>query len=123
MASQKPFPFGPIELTNTYGTNLLNPPAASGGVNGGSSGQKIVLKKLRIVNKSASAATFRLFKGLTGATTAGTEIAYDESVAPGAAKEIFFPDGLVLTTADFLVGGASANSALTISGGGEIGVA
>jgi hypothetical protein len=123
MASQKSFPFGPIALTNTYTTNLLNPAAASGGVNAGSSGQRIVLKKLRVVNKGASAATFRLFVGATGANAAGTELAYDVNVAVGAAHEIFFPAGLVLTTADFLVGGASASTTLTISGEGEIGVA
>lgn len=123
MALQKNFPFGPVALTTTYTTNLLNPAAASGGVNAGSSGQKIVLKKLRITNKDTASRTFRLYVGLTGANTAGTELAYDVAVAAGASHEIFFPAGLVLTSADFLVGGASANTALVISGDGEIGVA
>lgn len=118
----KVFRFGPLALTNTYTTNILNPATASGGVNGGSSGQYIVLKHIRIVNKTASAATFRLFLGATGANTAGTEIiGYDLSVAANTAYDWY---GLLrLDTADFLVGGASASTTLTIEGEGEVGVA
>jgi hypothetical protein len=74
MASNKTFRFGPVALTTTLTTNLLNPPAASGGVNAGSSSQYIVLKHLRITNKTASAATFSLWLGATGANAAGTEV-------------------------------------------------
>lgn len=122
MASNKVFRFGPIALTNTYTTNLLNPPAASGGVNAGSSGQYIVLKHLRIVNKTGSAATFRLYIGATGANAAGTEfVGYDLSVAANSAYDWY--GAVRLDTADFLVGGASAATTLTIEGEGEIGVA
>lgn len=122
MASNKVFRFGPIALTNTYTTNLLNPPAASGGVNAGSSGQYIVLKHLRIVNKTGSAATFRLCIGATGANAAGTEfVGYDLSVAANSAYDWY--GAVRLDTTDFLVGGASAATTLTIEGEGEIGVA
>lgn len=122
MASNKTFRFGPIALTATMTTNLLNPAAASGGVNAGSSGQYIILKHIRIVNKTASAATFSLWLGATASNTAGTEVIGQAlSVAGNSAYDWY---GLLrLDTADFLVGGASAGTTLTIEGEGEVGVA
>lgn len=122
MAANKIFRFGPIALTNTYTTNVLNPATTTGGVNGGGSGNLyIVLKHIRIVNKTAGAVTFRLFLGATGANAAGTEvIGYDVSIAANSYVDWF---GLLrLDVADFLVGGASAATSLTIEGEGEIGV-
>lgn len=122
MAQNKAFRFGPLALTTTYTTNVLNPAAATGGVNAGSSGQYIILKHIRIVNKTSSAATFRLFLGATGGNTAGTEvIGYDKSVP--ANDYIDWYGLLRLDTADFLVGGAGTTTALTIEGEGEVGVA
>ncbi len=122
MAGNKAFRVGPIALTSTYTTNILNPPAASGGVNGGSSSQYIILRHIRIVNKTSSPATFRFFLGATGANTAGTEvIGYDTSVAANSFVD-YYPI-LRLDAADFLVGGASANTTLVFIGEGEIGVA
>lgn len=118
----KAFRFGPIALTNTLTTNLLNPPTATGGTNGGSSSQYIILKHIRIVNKTGGAVTFTLYLGATGANTAGTEVigtAY--SVAANSAFDWY--GYMRLDAADFLVGGASANTSLTIQGEGEIGVA
>lgn len=118
----KVFRFGPVALTNTLTTNLLNPPAASGGVNAGSSSQYIILKHIRIVNKTAGAVTFSLWLGATGANAAGTEVVGTAlSVAANSAYDWY---GMMrLDAADFLVGGASANTSLTIQGEGEIGVA
>lgn len=122
MAANKVFRFGPIALTNTLTTNLLNPPTATGGVNGGSSSQYIVLKHIRIVNKTAGAATCSFWLGATGANAAGTEvIAQGTNVAANSYLDWF---GIMrLDAADFLVGGASANTTLSIEGEGEIGVA
>ncbi len=122
MAANKVFRFGPVALTNTYTTNILNPPTASGGTNAGSSSQYIVLKHIRVVNKTAGAVSFRLFLGATGANAAGTEIiGYDLSVAANSYVDWY---GLLrIDAADFLVGGASAATSLTIEGEGEIGVA
>lgn len=119
----KKFRFGPIALTNTYTTNLLNPPTASGGTNAGSSAQVIYLRHIRVTNKGAADATFRLYLGATGANTAGTEIIYDKNVPVGDYVDIPFGEAIVITSSDFLVGGASAATTLTISGHGEIGVA
>jgi hypothetical protein len=122
MASNKTFRFGPVALTTTLTTNLLNPPAASGGVNAGSSSQYVVLKHLRITNKTASATTFSLWLGATSANTAGTEVIGSAQTVPANSSYDWY--GLLrIDAADFLVGGASANTALTISGEGEIGVA
>lgn len=122
MASNKIFRFGPIALTNTLSTNLLNPAAASGGVNAGSSAQYIVLRHIRIVNKTGGAVTFTLYLGATGANAAGTEVIGTAlSIAANSAFDWY--GALRLDAADFLVGGASANTSLTIEGEGEVGVA
>lgn len=122
MASNRAFRFGPVALSVTLTTNILNPPAASGGVNAGSSGQYIVLRHIRIVNKTSSSATFSLWLGATGANAAGTEVI--GTALPVAANSAFDWYGtLRLDTADFLVGGAGTATALTITGEGEIGVA
>jgi hypothetical protein len=118
----KRFRFGPVALTTTLTTNLLNPPAATGGVNAGSSGQAITLNHIRIVNKTNATVTFSLWLGATGGNAAGTEV-----VGQGysvAANDAFDWYGVMrLDVTDFLVGGASANTALTITGEGEIVVA
>lgn len=123
MAANKKFNFGPIALTNTLTTNLLNPAAATGGVNGGSSGQYILLTHLRVTNKTGGAVTFSLWKGATGANAAGTEVAIAKSVPANDSVDLYFPAGLRFDVADFLVGGASANTSLSIQGEGEVGVA
>jgi len=122
MAANKTFRFGPVALTNTLTTNILNPPTATGGTNGGSSSMYIVLKHIRIVNKTAGAVTFSLWLGATGANAAGTEvIGIGYSIAANSAFDWY---GLMrLDAADFLVGGASAATSLSIEGEGEIGVA
>lgn len=118
----KIFNFGPIALTNVLTTNLLNPAAASGGVNGGASGQYIVLRHIRIVNKTGGAVTFSLWKGATGANAAGTEVVGTALSVPANSAYDWYGQ-MRFDTADFLVGGASANASLSIQGEGEVGVA
>lgn len=121
MAANKVFRFGPIALTNTLTTNLLNPPTATGGTNGGSSAQYIVLKHIRIVNKTAGAVTCSFWLGATGGNVAGTEVIGQGLSVPANSYVDWY--GLMrLDSADFLVGGASANTSLSIQGEGEIGV-
>ena len=121
MAS-KIFRFGPIALTTTLTTNLLNPPTTTGGTNAGSSSQYITLKHITIVNKTGSVATFSLWLGATGANAAGTEVVgIAKSVA---ANDTYHWYGLLrLDAADFLVGGSGTATALSITGEGTIGVA
>ncbi len=122
MASNKIFRFGPVALSATLTTNVLNPATATGGVNAGASSNYIVLRHIRIVNKTAGAVTFSLYLGATGANAAGTEVIGTAlSIAANAAYDWY---GIMrLDAADFLVGGASAGTSLTIQGEGEIGVA
>jgi len=122
MAANKVFRFGPVALTNTLTTNILNPPTATGGTNGGSSSNYIVLKHMRVVNKTVGAVTFSLWLGATGANAAGTEVVGIGLSVPANSYVDWF--GLMrLDAADFLVGGASAATSLSIEGEGEIGVA
>lgn len=122
MATNKTFRFGPIALTTTLTTNLLNPATATGGVNAGSSSNYIILRHVRIVNKTGSAATASLWLGATAANTAGTEVIAQGTSVP-ANSYIDWYGVLRLDAADFLVGGAGTTTALSINGEGEIGVA
>lgn len=119
--NNKAFRFGPVALTNTLTTNILNPPTATGGTNGGSSAMYIILRHIRIVNKTAGAVTFSLWLGATGGNVAGTEVIGQGKSVP-ANDYIDWYGYLRLDSADFLVGGASAATSLSIEGEGEIGV-
>lgn len=122
MAQNKTFRVGPVALTTTLTTNILNPPTATGGVGAGSSANYIVLKHVRIVNKTGTAATFSLWLGATGGNAAGTEVVGTAlSVAANSAYDWY--GMLRLDIADFLVGGAGTTTALTFQAEGEIGVA
>src|SRR5262245_37636981 len=122
MASNKIFEAGPLALTTTTTTNLLNPAAASGGVNGGSSGQYIIVKHVFVVNKTASAANFSLWRGATRANAACTELFRSQNLAANTSSSFYFNPAIRFDTTDFLVGGASANTTLTLSLFGEVGV-
>jgi hypothetical protein len=122
MSQNKIFRFGPIALTATLTTNLLNPATASGGVNGGSSNQYIILKHVRWVNKTAGAITISHWLGATGANAAGTEV-FGIGLSIAANSYLDWYGNLRIDAADFLVGGAGAVTSITMQGEGEIGVA
>lgn len=123
MAANKAVRIGPVAIANSIG-NLVNPPTLTGGVNppASSTNSYLILKHIRIVNKTAGAVTFSLYIGATGGNAAGTEFM-------GTAKSVPANDyvdwyGLLrLDTADFLTGVASAATSLTFEAEGEIGVA
>ena len=120
--NNRAYNFGPLDLTTTLTTNILNPATLTGGVNGGSGATYIILRRINIVNRTAGAVTFSLWKGATGANTAGTTVIGNGQSIPANS---YFPwSGYMrFDSGDFLVGGASANTSLTIEGEGEIGVA
>jgi len=125
MSANKPVRFGPTALSATLTTNLFNPPTLTGGVGTptDSTATYFLIKRIRIVNKTASPATFSLWLGSSGANAAGTEVIGNaKSVAANDAFDWFSQVGLRLDTADFLVGGASGANALTLEGEGEIGI-
>lgn len=100
--------FGPLALTNTLTTNVYNQSSAL---------IYDVIKHIHIVNKTAGAVTFSLWLGATGANAAGTELFTAQSIAANSSFDYYC--NLKMTSADFLVGGASANTSLTIYAEGE----
>lgn len=123
MAANKIFRFGPVALTTTLTTNILNPNVTSlAGTTGFTMTQPyIILKHIRIVNKTASAATCSFWLGATGANTAGTEV-IGQGLSVPANSYVDWYGQLRLDAADFLVGGAGTATALSIQGEGELGV-
>ena len=122
MASNKILRFGPVAL-GASAANIINPPTLAGGTGlaGTNANTYVVLRHIRIVNKTASAATYSLYIGATAGSAAGTEfMGTAQSVAANSYVDWY---GMVrLDVADFLTGLASASATLTIEGEGEIGV-
>jgi len=126
MAANKILRFGPVAL-GTAAANLINPPTLSGGAGlaGTNTNAYVILRHIRIVNKSAAAANATLYIGATGGSAAGTEFAFNGTSIPANGNPGNYVDwyGLLrLDVADFLTGLASAASALTFQAEGEIGV-
>lgn len=113
--------FGPVALTNTLTTNILNPPTTTGGVNCGTPNPYVILKHIRIVNKTAGAVTCSFWIGATGANAVGTEV-IGQALSVPANSYVDWYGLLTLETADFLVGGASANTSLSWEAEGEVGI-
>lgn len=121
MAQNRALRVGPVALTNTLTTNILNPAAAGSGTGYTPTASYILLTHVHVTNKTGSAATFSLWIGLTGANTAGTEWFNAQTVPANASFDWY---GRVrLDAADFLVGGASAATTLTFEAEGEAGLA
>lgn len=123
MPANKAIRFGPVAMSATLTTNIINPNVTSlaGPVGFTMTQPYLIIKHLRIVNKTAGAVTFSLWLGATGANAAGTEVVGTAlSIAANSAYDWY---GLLrLDAADFLVGGASAGTSLTLEGEGEIGL-
>ena len=117
----KTFTFGPVAMSATLTTNILNGAITSlAGPVGFTATQPLIkLNRVRIVNKTGGAVTFTLYKGATGANAAGTEfIGTAISIPANTGVDYYGP--WYFGSADFLVGGASAGTSLTIEGSGEI---
>lgn len=100
--------FGPVALSATLTTNVYN---------NGSALIYDIIRQIHVVNKTASPATFSLWLGATGANAAGTELFNAQTVAANSSFDWF--GTLKMLSTDFLVGGASAGTTLTILGMGE----
>jgi hypothetical protein len=123
VAQNKIIRVGPTALTNAA-ANLLNPNATSGGVGMGTPNLYILIKHIRIVNKTGVAHNFQLFIGATGGSAAGTEYMGSSKVVPANdAIDLYDTPGTRLDVADFLTGLADANTALTFQATCEVGVA
>ena len=121
MAQNKRITIGPVALTNTLTTNILNPPTTTGGVGLGTPNPYIILNHVRIVNKTASPATFSLWLGATGGNVAGTEVIGQGTTVAGNSY-VDWNGSMTIDTSQFLVGGASAATTLTFQAEGEIGL-
>lgn len=126
MASNKILRFGPVAL-GTAAANIINPPTISGGVglDGTNSSTYVIVRHIRIVNKSAAAANATLYIGASGGSAAGTEFAFNGTSIPANGNPGNYVDwyGLLrLDVADFLTGFASAASALVFQAEGELGI-
>lgn len=100
--------FGPLALTTTLTTNVYNNTSAL---------LYDIIRHIHIANKTASAATFTLYLGATGANAAGTELFVAVSVAANSYFDWY--GAMKMVSTDFLVGGAGTTLALTITGMGE----
>lgn len=121
MAQNKIVRIGPVALTTTLTTNILNPPTTTGGVGAGTPSPYLILKHIRVVNKTGSAATCSLWIGATAGNVAGTEFAFQATSVP-ANSFVDWYGQVPLEVADFLVGGAGTTTALTFEAEGEFGV-
>lgn len=111
---------GPVAMSATYTTNILNVGTYTGGtgVVSGAVTPFLIVRHIHVTNK-ASTATFRLFLGATAGNAAGTELVFNQSVAAGTSWDWY---GMFrMDAADFLVGGASAATTLTLTAYGEVG--
>ncbi len=99
---------GPVALSATLTTNIYNNTSAL---------IFDVIKHIHIVNKTNAAATFSLWLGATGANAAGTELFNGQTVAANGTFDYYC--AMKMLSTDFLVGGASAGTTLTITVEGE----
>jgi hypothetical protein len=135
MASNKTLRLGPVALTTTTTTNIWNPPTLTGGTGlaGTNTNTYLVIRHVRVVNKTNAAASLALWLGATGANTAGTEAIFGGAATAGALNAgtgvsvpansyVDWYGQLRVDVADFIVGGAGTATALTVEAEGEIGI-
>lgn len=122
MAANKKVRIGPIALTTTLTTNILNPNVTSlaGPVGITLTQPYLLLKHIRLVNKTAGAVTASFWIGATGANAAGTEF-LGQGLSVPANSYVDWYGEVRLDSADFLVGGAGTTTALSFEAEGEVG--
>lgn len=118
----KPVRFGPTAVTNAA-ADWINPTVTSlAGPKGFTmTAPYVLVTHIRVVNKTVASHTFSAFIGATGASAAGTEFMGSAKVVP-ANDYIDWYGRLRLDAADFLTILADANTALVVSGEGEVGL-
>lgn len=123
MAANRIVRVGPIALTATTTTNILNGAVTSmAGSVGITFAQPIIwIKRMHVANKTAGAGTFSMWIGGTGGNVAGTEWFSAQSVAANSVYDWTSGPGLQLLSTDFVVGAANALTTLTVEFELEIG--
>src|SRR5260221_12243042 len=99
---------GPVEMSATLTTSVYNPAANT----------FAEMNHIHVVNKTAGVVTFSLWIGATGANAAGTEFFNAQGVAANSVYDWY--GRLRMDVADFLVGGASVATSLTIEIEGQL---
>lgn len=119
----RPLRFGPVALSSTLSTNILNPNVTSlaGPVGFTLTQPYLLITHMRVVNKTGSPVTVSLWIGASAGNVAGTEFAWQATPIP-ANSYLDWYGRLRLDAADFLVGGAGTATAASIEGEGEIGI-
>jgi hypothetical protein len=106
--------------TPTYTTNIYSPGTITGNAGLAAATPFAVMRHIHVFNKNATAITFRLQVGATGAAAAGTEIFYDQSVAGNTGFDwygaIRFIGGTTFLT------GAASTTLVNITAWGELGM-
>lgn len=122
MAANKKIRFGPVALGNSA-ANVVNPPTLTGGTGlaGTNSATYLLIRHIRLVNKTGGAVTATLYIGATGGSAAGTEFGFNAKSIP-ANDAVDWYGEVRLDTADYLSGLASAATSITFEAEGEIGV-
>ena len=123
MAANKLFRMGPVAMVTGSTPNIVNPNVTSlaGPVGFTMTQPYVIIRHIRLVNKTAGAITVSLYVGATAAAAAGTEfLGTALSVAANSAYDWY--GALRLDSADFLTGSASANTSITFEAEGEIGI-
>lgn len=121
MASNTAFRSGPVAIANAT-ANILNPPTLTGGVNANPPASTyLIIKHIRVSNKTAAPVNVSLWIGATGASAAGTEFAWSATPVP-ANGFIDYYGTLRMDVADFMTALASAATSLTFIAEGEIGL-
>lgn len=121
MAQNRILRVGPVALTTTLTTNILNPAGAGAGAGYTPTASYILLRHVRISNKTSAAATFSLWIGATAGNVAGTEFMGTGVSVPANSYTDWYGQ-VRLDAADFLVGGAGTATALTLTAEGEVGL-
>lgn len=121
MAANKILNVPPAYIANAAG-NLLNAGTASGAVGFTGTNPYIILKHIRISNKTAGAVSATLYVGLTGGSAGGTEFAFANVSVPANSYVDWYGQKRI-DSADFLTGIAGAASSLVFEADGEIGLA
>lgn len=123
MAANKVLNIPPVYIANAAG-NLLNCNITSlaGPVGYTQTQPYIILKHIRLVNKTAGAVSATLYKGATGGSTGGTEFAFAGVSIPANSYVDWYGQAR-FDSGDFLTGIATAATSIVFNAEGEIGVA
>ena len=112
---------GGIAIPNAVG-NLLNCAITSlaGPVGMTHSQPYLLIRHIRVMNKTAGAVTLTCYKGATGGSAAGTEFAFAAVSIPANSSVDWYGSARFDST-DFLTGVAGAATSLVMNVEGEIG--